>query len=447
MIARRLLFRIGIGSIGVYTGYVGFVYIRTQYEIQRRKEMYDNLTSQGLLDTKVRLLDPRFCSMKILGRYENPFPEYRPQTLFEFIVMRFIELTQHGNRGGLPCDPKALKKLLPSVKPNLGLISQTRLGIEQSSAFPELPPVARRLCYTWLGQSCGLLQVGRLSFLVDPLFSDHLVSRYLGPKRYIPLPVGLDQFLQGIGGPPEFVMVSHDHPDHLDQESIAKIGNKSKWIVPLGLGEYLRKRGVWNVLEMDWWDRIPLEVPSPRGRNHIGDKALSKEPHNYEVVCIPSMHWGGRTLIDSNSRLWCSFLVLRDGKALFYHGGDTGYTSELFRRVGQEFGPVKLAALPIGQYCPEWHQRPRHISPQESVQIMKDLKGHKMVGVHWGTFVLSSENFLDPARELTLLAHKENRPNSIIVPQCGRTIVMDTDKMDFEHDDKAVQEGAVTVYQ
>lgn len=54
---------------------------------------------------------------------------------------------------------------------------------------------------------------------------------------------------------------------------------------------------------------------------------------------------------------------------------------------------------------------------------------------------------IDPARELTLLAHKENRPNSIIVPQCGRTIVMDTDKMDFEHDDKAVQEGAVTVYQ
>ena len=447
MAARRLLIRLCIGSAAGYAGYVSFVYMRTQFEIQRRKEIYDSLISQGLLDTKVRLLDPRFLSMKILGRYENPFTEYRPQTLFEFMVMRFMELTEHGKRGGLPSDPEVLKKLLPSVKPDLDLISQIRSGVDKIPAFPKLPPVDRRLSYTWLGQSCGFLQIGKLSFLVDPLFSDHLVNRYVGPKRYIPVPVGLDRFLQGIGGPPEFVMVSHDHPDHLDQESIAKIGNKSKWIVPLGLGKYLKKRGVWNYLEMDWWDRIPLDaalpddgMPSKRG-NHC------KKKHTYEVVCLPSMHWGGRILIDSNSRLWCSFMILRDGKALFYHGGDTGYASELFRRVGKEFGPVKLSALPIGQYCPEWHQRPRHISPQESVQIMKDLHSHKMVGVHWGTFVLSSENFLDPARELTLLAHKENRPNSIIIPQCGRTIVMDAEKIDFKHDDKAVQKDTVTVYQ
>ncbi|QPG73906.1 hypothetical protein FOA43_001221 [Brettanomyces nanus] len=431
------MIQLGLGLMGAYCSYSGYVYLRSQMEIEQRQQIYQSLLTQGLLDQKVRLLDPRFRSLRILGRYENPFPEYRPQTLFEFFIMRFIELTHYGRRGGLPVDPKSLKKTLPSAYPDLDLILASRRGEESVKGHPALPPLHNRMSYTWLGQSCGLLQISSLSFLLDPMFQDHLVNKYFGPQRYVSAPIGLNTLMEKTDGAPEFVLVSHDHPDHLDPDAISLIGNSSQWIVPIGLGKYLKDRGVSNVIEMDWWDRLPLTF----------EKSSDRVTSHYEVVCLPSMHWGGRTLMDSNSRLWCSFMVLRDGKALFYHGGDTGYTSELFRKLGTEFGPVKFAALPIGQYSPQWHQRPRHVSPSESVQIMKDLQCHKMVGVHWGTFVLSSENYLEPARQLRMLARKDNRPNSIIVPQCGRTVVMDTAKMDFDHDEKAAKEGESVVYQ
>ncbi|VEU20284.1 DEKNAAC101227 [Brettanomyces naardenensis] len=426
--------QLGLGITGVYVSYTGYVYTRSQMEIQQRQRLYLDLMSEGLLDEQVKLVDPRFRSLKILGRFENPFPEYRPQTLFEFVGMRFAELTQHGRRGGLPSDPEIIKKNLPLAVPDFDLIAASRRGEETVQGYKDLPPLQDRLSYTWLGQSCALLQISSVSFMLDPLFADHLVNRYLGPQRYIPAPASLDTIINKTGGAPDFIMVSHDHPDHLDNDAISKIGNRSQWIVPLGLGDYLKDRGVTNVVEMDWWDRMPLESGS------------SKRSGKYEIVCLPSMHWAGRTLLDSNSRLWCSFMVLRDGKAIFYHGGDTGYSGELFRKLGEEFGPVKFSALPIGQYLPQWHQGPRHVAPQESVQIMKDLNCHKMVGVHWGTFVLSWENYLDPARQLTQLALKESRPNNIIVPQCGRTMVMNLAKMDFKHDDKAEEQARTVVY-
>lgn len=429
---RRIPLKVGVGVVGIYVAYTGYAYERSQMEIQHRHEIYHQLVSQGLIDEKVRLVDPRFRSLKILGRYENPFIEYRPQTLFEFFVMRCVELTQHGKRGGLPTDPEMIKKILPSVVPDMKLISESRRGIDDKT-HEQLPPLDRRLSYTWFGQSTGYLQIGKLSFLMDPLFSDCLVNRFIGPKRYQKSPVSLQTLLDRTGGAPEYVMVSHDHPDHLDRQSMATIGNGSKWIVPIGLGKYLKRHGIDNIIEMDWWDRVPLEI-------NANDK------HKYEVVCLPAMHWAGRNLLDSNRRLWCSFMILRDGKSIFYHGGDTGYTGELFRRIGEEFGPVKFCVLPIGQYSPPWHQRPRHSSPEESVQIMKDLHCHKMVGVHWGTFVLSSENFLEPAKKLAVIANKENRPNNIVIPQCGRTMVMDMDKLDFKHDDRAINDGDITLY-
>lgn len=420
--------QLGIGVVGAYCSYTGYVYVRSQMEIERRQQMYRSMAGEDLLD-KAQLVDPRFRSMRVLGRFENPFPEYRPQTLFEFFAMRLIELSQIGKRrGGLPSTEEKIRESLPVYEPDFDLLQMTHEGIDKIKQRPLIPRLKDRLTYTWLGQSCALVQVSSLSFLLDPLFDDHLVSEYVGPKRYTPCPTSIDRIEQTIGLP-DFVLVSHDHPDHLDLSSIDRIGNGSRWIVPTGLGPFLKERGVTNVVELDWWDRVPLNAAG-----------------NYEIVCLPAMHWGGRTMVDANQRLWCSFMIVKDGQSVLYHGGDTGYSSGLFRKLGQEFGPVKLAALPIGQYCPQWHQRPRHISPQESVQIMKDLSCAKMVGVHWGTFVLSSENYLEPAKQLSQLATLEKRPNGIIVPEHGRTMVMDMSKMVEAKDGSRGCDGQSYVY-
>ena len=135
----------------------------------------------------------------------------------------------------------------------------------------------------------------------------------------------------------------------------------------------LARKGIYKVIEMDWWDTIDIT-------NYISDNLSDK----YEIECVPSMHWSGRYVIDSNQSLWCSYVIKRNGESLVYHAGDTGYLKELFDVIGKRCGPIKLALLPIGQYCPSWHQKPRHISPEEALRICSQVQASFMKGVHWG---------------------------------------------------------------
>jgi L-ascorbate metabolism protein UlaG (beta-lactamase superfamily) len=210
--------------------------------------------------------------------------------------------------------------------------------------------------------------------------------------------------------------VSHNHPDHLDEEVIRSVNNKATWIVPLGVRKYLARHGIHNIIEIDWWDRVRIS---------------SKDNNVYEIACTPSMHWSGRTLFDSNQSLWCSFLLLKNDKPIVYHAGDTGYVNDLFTKIAERYGPgVKLAMLPMGQYCPQWHQKPRHINPEECFKIMNDLQAKKMVGIHWGTFVLSSEYFLEPKVRLEALTKNYKRQNDVFAPHFGKTYILDISKDD-----------------
>lgn len=365
--------------LGVYTAFIGVTHVITQHKIKQREN-----TTQGI---------EKFESLEVLGRFENPFKEYRPQTLYEFFIMRVIEIWVN-EHGSLHEDLEDRKSHLGWQEVNLEQLSQ--LSENKNNDF---------MSYTWIGQSCGLVTMPNNGprVLLDPLFENHLVSKF-GPKRILPIPISLNDLMEN--GKPEVVIVSHDHPDHLEKESVLKIGDSCKWIVPYGVGKYLRKNGVSNIQEMKWWDKIPIE---------------SQSKDKYEIVCLPAMHWSGRIMLDANLTLWSSFLIIKNGESIFYHGGDTGYTSELFKTIGKEYGPVKFAALPIGQYCPEWHQAPRHISPMEALKICKDMKIETMAGVHWGTFVLSSEKYWEPGMKLKDISEGIDFTNAI-VPKLGGCI-------------------------
>lgn len=395
-------------ALATYTTYTTYSYVMAQRAIDEREKEF-NINGK----------DNRFDVLEIHGRYENPFREYRPQTLYEFFVMRLIELSEFGPRGGVPRDPELRVDELHWVQPSVEYIKNLRDFCLKSGM----------VAYTWLGQSCGLFQSGGKVFLMDPLFEDSIVNDTFGPRRVVPCPLKIDQIVDSIK--PDYILVSHDHPDHLGDDSATKLSTiegTCKWIVPNGIGEFLSSHGVKlsNVIELKWWERVRLD-------------------EEFEIVCLPAMHWSGRMLLDSNKSLWCSFMILKNGKSLFYHGGDTGYATGIFSKIGELYGPVKFAALPIGQYCPEWHQRPRHISPAESVKIMKEMKIHKMVGVHWGTFVLSSEHYLEPGKLLLEEATKNDRINNIIVPSQGRTIMMKEDKINFSTDDEIDREDKFCV--
>lgn len=388
-------------ALATYTTYTTYSYVQAQREIERRENEYTR---------SMKTNDSRFDVLEIHGKYENPFKEYRPQTLYEFFVMRLIELTDigRGPRGGVPAKMEDRIDELGWVRVSLELLHTMKNRIKENGL----------LGYIWLGQSCGLLYSSDKTFLMDPLFEDTIVNKWIGPKRIVQCPISLDNLVSGVK--PNYILVSHDHPDHLGDESVEKISSleESQWIVPSGIGKFLMEHEVKSdkIIEMKWWDRVKLD-------------------EEFEIVCLPAMHWSGRVLYDANTTLWCSFLILKNGKGLFYHGGDTGYVDGLFSKIGKEYGPIKFGALPIGQYCPEWHQKPRHISPMESIKIMKEMNIHKMVGVHWGTFVLSSENYLEPGELLVRESLENGNENNIILPNQGKLILMKEDKLDFNSDD------------
>lgn len=417
--------RIVFGSLCFYVSSEIYLHFKTHQIIKSRHELV-SASADGI---------DKFKSATVFGMFVNPFQEYRPQTGFEFMLVRIIELFEsfYGNQIELHEHPPkdqihTIEDYLKVYKPNIEVMRNNskilRNCIEQGQFKPlhgkgwfrQQIPLNKQLIVTWLGQSCSLIQLSGINFLTDPILSNHLFSHNLGPKRLNESPMNLHDIKYATNESLNFVLVSHDHPDHLELDLVKQIGNKSTWIVPLGLKLSLARRGVYNVIEMDWWDSVNL--------NQYIDKNL---PDEYEVVCVPSMHWSGRYIVDANFSLWCSFIIKQNGKSIVYHGGDTGYCPELFGLIGRKFGPINLSLLPIGQYCPSWHQKPRHISPQEAIAMTKSLQSRFMYGVHWGTFKLSSEPILEPKLLLNKLACKIGKQSNYKAPEFGLTYLIDID--------------------
>ncbi len=115
-------------------------------------------------------------------------------------------------------------------------------------------------------------------------------------------------------------------------------------------------------------------------------------------VFTPSQHWSKRTLTDENKTLWGSW-VIKGPNFRFFFAGDTGYCS-IFKQIGLVYGPFNVAAIPIGAYEPRWFMKHQHVNPEEAVRIHQDLQSIFSIAIHWGTFALSNEYFLDPPRLL-----------------------------------------------
>lgn len=392
-----------------YTAYALYVSTSAAKEIGIRQKLSNLVEGEGE-NFEGTLI--KYSPLQVLGRYENPFYEYRIQTVYEFFCNRFIELFQI-NRGGLPDSKGEMLKLMPVHKPEWGpncqledqsspiphkILKETSSEVVKQNEGDEDFPVYN----TWLGQSCNYVVYNGLKVLTDPLFSDFLVHETLGPKRITEMPCQINDVPT-----PDVILVSHNHPDHLDLKSL-NYWQKGHplWVVPAGMKSFMDEHHIKNVIELSWWETLELY----------------KDGHSYHISSTPAMHWSGRSLLDANESLWCSFLFSHNGKPIMFHGGDTGYVKDLFVRIKQRFGDnCKLAILPCGQYCPQWHQKPRHICPEELTQIMHDLNATYAIGVHWGTFTLSGEYFREPKERLELLAARQSLKNRCYCPELGKT--------------------------
>jgi L-ascorbate metabolism protein UlaG (beta-lactamase superfamily) len=198
------------------------------------------------------------------------------------------------------------------------------------------------------------------------------------------------------------VLISHDHYDHLDADTVDRLAreHRPRFFVPLGVGAWLGDRGIVDVVELDWWQTVAF-----RG---------------LVLACTPAQHSSGRGLTDQYLRLWASWAVIGPTKRFFF-AGDTGYDPRL-RAIGERFGPFDLAAVPIGGYSAFQVGHPNHVNPEEAVQLYEDVRGQLLVPMHWGTFDLNREPFLEPPDRLLREAQRRGLEEQVAVLTPGQTV-------------------------
>ena len=228
---------------------------------------------------------------------------------------------------------------------------------------------------TWVGHATLLVQMDHVTFLTDPIWSNKPSPvSFVGPRRFVSPGIALED-LPSI----DFVVISHNHYDHLDLPTLAALaerGPETRFLVPLGNAELLRQIGVEHVEEFDWGDTTQL-----------GDLTIH---------CLPSRHWSKRGVGDDRKALWSSWAM--DGPDRnFFFSGDTGYFDG-FSRIGEALGPFDLAAVPIGAYEPAKMMQDSHMNPEQAVRAALDLDAGKAIAIHFGTFDLSDEPLDEPPR-------------------------------------------------
>jgi L-ascorbate metabolism protein UlaG (beta-lactamase superfamily) len=228
---------------------------------------------------------------------------------------------------------------------------------------------------TWVGHATLLVQLDGINLLTDPIWSDRASPvSFAGPRRLNPPGLRFEDL-----PPIHAVVISHDHYDSLDVETLKRLvrEHRPRFLVPLGLAAWFADLGIGGVEELDWWQARPV------GR--------------LTITCVPAQHFSGRTPWDRDRRLWSGWVV--SGSKRLYFAGDSAYFSG-FARIAERLGPFDLAALPIGAYLPPEIMRPVHITPEEALQAFQDVGARHMVAIHWGTFDLAEEPLDDPPRRL-----------------------------------------------
>ncbi len=233
---------------------------------------------------------------------------------------------------------------------------------------------------TWVGHATLLVQMSHATFLTDPIWSDSAGPAGFGPSRYDEPGLAIEDL-----PPIDFVIVSHNHYDHLDLSSLKRVAAdhpEARFFVPLGNAKLLQAAGITNVQELDWGD--------------------TRELGEVTVHCLPAQHWSQRGIADQREALWSSWAVTSSEKR-FYFGGDTGLF-EGFGVIGQHLGPFDLSAVPIGAYEPKAMMFFAHMDPEEAVAAAIAMRARRVLAIHFGTFDLSDEPIDEPPRRFRVAA-------------------------------------------
>jgi L-ascorbate metabolism protein UlaG (beta-lactamase superfamily) len=327
--------------------------------------------------------------------FKNPWPSFREHGKWELFKLRF---GNNPDRNFVPVpegpDGARSDELVKVLKPDWGASQRDKLRA------------------TWIGHATFLVETATqpgaergVRVLFDPVFSERTSPfSFAGPKRYTPTPCTLDE-LPDV----DIICISHDHYDHLDYATITTLYQRLKGRLHFCVGLNLKAWFLQNigcasheVTELDWWDSREVHVQD------IGSTQLT---------CCPTQHFSGRTGLNNGSTLWCSW-ALKSAEKKLYFAGDTAYQAAgtpsscpIFKQIGEALGPFDLSLQPIGLYSPPQVSGAVHVTPEQSLEIHKEVRSKLTIGMHYGTvrggLSMVFEPVQDPPRRWREAAEKE----------------------------------------
>ena len=293
-------------------------------------------------------------------------------------------------------NPKGSPKIDPNVrwsfkvfnkeKKKLDMTVPKKHVIEKKKVLANLKKFRDDDYVAWIGHATFLIKLGETTIITDPVFSKNAGPLIFGPKRFTEPALKLNEIPKT-----DIFLLTHNHYDHQDMMTIRKFPFKnSKVLLPLRLGKYFTRNGYKNVNEMDWYDEIEINK-------------------NLKITFLPAVHWSKRSLTDTNKTLWGNFLIEYDDIKLFF-GCDTG-VGNIYKDIGNKYGTIDLTFINIGAYnfypiMPYRDKSVYHTNPEEALEVAKNLKSKKVIGMHWGTFVLSLEPIMEPPIRFKASAEK-----------------------------------------
>jgi len=320
---------------------------------------------------------------------DKPLPLIISCVIFFFVNSDLIAMEKkpyHHLPDGTFQNPEGSPKRNPNLKWSYKIFNAERKKIKiefpndhvvpREQVLKDLEKNSKYDYIAWIGHATFLIKLGNTTIITDPLFSKNTGPLIFGPKRYVDPAIKLQEIPKT-----DLFLLTHNHYDHLDSNTVRNFPHKdAKVIVPLRLSKYFKR--FKDVNELDWYEKIKIN-------------------DNLKVTLLPAIHWSKRSLFDTNKTLWGNFLIeYKDKKILF--ASDTGY-GNIYKKLGAKYGPIDLTFINIGAYnfypiMPIKDKSVYHTNPEEALNIGKDLKSKKVIGMHWGTVILSLEPIMEPPK-------------------------------------------------
>ncbi|WHF52321.1 MBL fold metallo-hydrolase [Chryseobacterium gotjawalense] len=285
---------------------------------------------------------------------------------------------------------------------NKNLIPKEKFNFEKTD-LKNLNP--NENIYVWMGHSSYFIQIDGKKILVDPVFSGNASPVKFAAKAFSGTDLYTAEDIPGL----DYLIITHDHWDHLDYETVKKLNPKAKQVITgLGTAEHLE---YWNydpkkIIELDWGENFDLG-------------------NGFKVYAETARHFSGRGF-KRNQAIWASF-IFETPERKIYIGGDSGFDNH-FEKIGEKYGDFDLAILENGQYNKDW--RYIHMMPEEFLRAAENLKAKRIIPVHNSKFALALHDWKEPLQKITTLNETENL--RLITPKIGEKIVWQDDSIVYE---------------